>query len=250
VNPWTWPPSVNPEAPIFPGFDPALFDDVVIGALANGGGTFDLPGPAPGFTHRIYEQLAIIPNAIGAGFVAPGISGVYNPSALTAFSGQLTSAGVGSVQPNPIVLEAGETFRLTNGGATGPGVVWAPFYDVNEPTWTAVRMQLTAVAADVIPAPVGAALRKLVFASLIGNGGTRTLNTRNSLYNADTIGHSIEWLLGANLILRSGNIAALLSNTSIPGAPVVSAGSGALRARTAVAIITTPVNLFLIYESQ
>ncbi len=228
----------------FAGFDQTVLDHAIVGAIAAAGGTFDLPGPAVGYTHRVYDQFLITSSTLAAPFTAPGISGAYN-AVDTTVSG-LT--GATSIGPNPVILASGETFRVTNGSAAVAGRVWAPYYDVYAPSWTVIRETVLATAKDIIPAPPAGFARCLVCAGSSG-GAFRNVISRNNIYNADNVAHVFEFLRGADLIQRTVSIAAAGPNISITGGIVVTAATGAYRVRTAEAISATPPNIFLIYET-
>lgn len=235
--------SLAPQPPFVGYSSQQLYSEPVRGAIAAAGGTFDLPGPTAPFTHRVYEQFYVTSDTLAAPFTAPGISGQYLPAALGAFAGQ---TGAISVAPNPIVLAAGESFRLTNGSAAAAGQVWAPYFDIYRPNWTVVRAQLTAVAQSIIPAPAAGLINRPPFA--VQTVTTKNVGARNSVFNADAAAHSVEVLIGGAFMYRTTSIPAGLTNTAFPVSAQITAASGALSARTVAAPGTSP-NLFLVYET-
>lgn len=237
---WTWPLPAPPPPP-FAGFAAGQPTDAIVGVLP-AGGTFDLPGPATG-THRIYSQFNVFP-ATGAPIAAPGVSGSFNGLQLT-FSGQ-TATFPNAIAPNSVILAAGEFLRLANGSAN-PGDVYAPYFDLNAPTWTVVRVPVLAALTTLIPAPTRG-FRTIVGARGGSSGGRAVLN-RWVAYNADTVAHNVACFLNGSLISRNTTtINAGLTNIVGPVDPVITAASGPLQARTLEAIVTTPPLVSFTYE--
>jgi hypothetical protein len=202
--------------------------------LAGGIGNFaDFPGPPAGFV-RFYDVLNTVADALAAPLVNVVIT--FRPGNYVV---QPAQSGASSFSSNlePMLVE-GESFRVTNGGATS-GRIQATYHDLPATGFTAIRQLLSAVATTVIAAPTGNVSRSLVKAALFGNSLTVGLPLR--LVNLDSVAHSFEVLLGGVLLSRSpvanaGTVGALLSPTDL----AVTEDTGDLAVRTSEAVVTTP----------
>jgi hypothetical protein len=215
-------------------------------SLALGAGaTVDVPGPAAGFV-RFFDLIQVVSNVLAAplgtctGFVVDASAVAWTTGTVT-----LVTGFTGSQSP----LGAGEVFRIVNGGATA-GQINAVYEDVPAAQYTLVRASLGIVPVTVIPAaPAGFYSRWAIRENAaVGTASGLSRWARVSVFNDDTIGHSIEYAIGGVILNRSNNLTATNTLLAMPPyrTPVT---TGAWTVRTVAAVVTRAPILVGAYET-
>lgn len=233
-----WTNTAAPASPVTSVFGPRTYASV---PLAGAGGFVDVPGPAAGFV-RFFDSITPISNTVAGTLTL--LTGRLDPGALpfgsAAAATQAVNIAVG------VVLGAGQSYRVTNGGANAGRVCYS-YFDVPAGTITIVRLALAAAPAVAIPAPATGANR-IIRTGQASNGST-TIRSNAIIFNADTATVNTEWFLNGTLFTRAPSNTTLALGTPASGIPDAIAGAGDVSVGLAAAPATTSPTLLLAYES-
>lgn len=238
-NPWVWPPAgLTAPQPTGTSLGPRTTFNA---ALAGAGGIVDVPGPAAGSV-RVFDTITAVSNTVALTLAT--VTCALNPGA--RLLGNLIAAFNTGNFAIGLVLEAGESVRVTNNGANA-GRVTAIFYDVPKGSLSSVRLGLTLAPQIAVPAP--AAGYNEIYLAGQDSGGVRQVRFRVVIFNPDTITHTLEFFLGGVLHARSQAIAANAIGALASAVPQVPAGAGNLTVGLAAAVAVTPPTFGLTYET-